>query len=508
MAQVSNKTIKSSIVKTGWICTTIPILIQVGLFATEFQLTKSAEQLALAESYESQATDIIMRANSLLTQSWAALLLRSARGQARSNAAIMQNVTALRDLINRLKAIPRQGSSETLQTIVHELEGQVDNLEANEKAISSQKSESHDLDQGGNFAAMMDRIHKLRKESLQGISMLERMTKAMDQHRAELKIRQLKQQNLQEQVQQFITIALALDVLVAIFVPLFFLKNLSQRVNLLIANAEKLPTDAPLNRDVKGTDEIAFLNKVLCDAKDTLAASEEQKQLLVDMISHDIRSPLSSAELLIGEMSRKPEEADPERLKRLQAIFRRIGRLVTDMLELEKLESGSIALDLQAFDIADTIKSSLDAIQPQAASKQVQLDSNLKKREIIADPSRISQVLDNLLSNAVKHSPKGGTVQVSMRTDEDGIYILVADQGEGIQIQGISNGNLQKIFERQFQTEEGRAKGGYGLGLSICKQLITLHKGEISVQNQVPRGCLFTVFLPDAEDEFEDGEEA
>jgi hypothetical protein len=106
MVQASNKSIKSSLVKTGWICTTIPILIQVGLLATEFQLTKSAEQLALAESYESQANDIIMRANSLLTQSWAALLLRSARGQAKSNAAIMQNVTTLRDFINRLKAIP------------------------------------------------------------------------------------------------------------------------------------------------------------------------------------------------------------------------------------------------------------------------------------------------------------------------------------------------------------------------------------------------------------------
>jgi signal transduction histidine kinase len=316
----------------------------------------------------------------------------------------------------------------------------VDILETNEKSIGSQTSESHDLDPGGNFAAMMDRIHKLRKESIAGINMLGRMTRAMDDHRAELKRRQLEQHNMQEQVQQFITVALAVDVLLAIFIPLLFLKSLSSRVNLLIQNAEKLPTAAPLNRDVKGSDEIAFLNKVLCDAKDTLAATEEEKQLLVDMISHDIRSPLSSAELLIGEMSRKPDEADPERLKRLQAIFRRIGRLVTDMLELEKLESGSIALDLQAFDIAETIRSSVDAIQPQAASKQVTIQSNLKKREIIADPSRLSQVLDNLLSNAVKHSPKGGTVQVSMRTDEDGIYILVSDQGDGIQ--GISGGKI------------------------------------------------------------------
>lgn len=494
MAQVSNKTIKSSLVKTGWICTTIPILIQVGLFATEFQLTKSAEQLALAESYESQANDIIMRANSLLTQSWAALLLRSARGQARSNAAIMQNVTTLRDFINRLKAIPRQGSSETLQTIVHELEGQVDNLEANEKAISSQTSESHDLDQGGTFAAMMERIHKLRKEGTEGISMLGRMTKAMDQHHAELKQRQMEQQNLREQVQQFITVALAIDVLVAILVPLFFLKNLSRRVGTLIENAEKLPSDAPLNRDVKGSDEIAFLNKVLCDAKDTLKASEEQKQLLVDMISHDIRSPLASAELVIHEMSRQPDRAEPEKVKRLQSIFRRINRLVTDMLELEKLEAGTIALDLQAFDIAELIAASVEAVQPQAANKQITIKTSVKKQELIADPSRIGQVLDNLLSNAVKHSPAGGTVQISTKTDEDGIYILVADQGAGVQVEG---GNLQKIFERQYQTDEGRAKGGYGLGLSICKQLITLHGGEISVQNQKPKGCVFTVFLPD-----------
>lgn len=494
MVQASNKSIKSSLVKTGWICTTIPILIQVGLFATEFQLTKSAEQLALAESYESQANDIIMRANSLLTQSWAALLLRSARGQAKSNAAIMQNVTTLRDFINRLKAIPRQGSSETLQTIVHELEGQVDNLEANEKAISSQTSESHDLDQGGTFAAMMERIHKLRKEGTEGISMLGRMTKAMDQHHAELKLRQMEQQNLREQVQQFITIALAIDVLVAILVPLFFLKNLSRRVGTLIENAEKLPTDAPLNRDVKGTDEIAFLNKVLCNAKDTLQAAEEQKQLLVDMISHDIRSPLASAELVIHEMSRRPDKAEPEKVKRLQTIFRRINRLVTDMLELEKLEAGTIALDLQAFDIAELIAASVEAIQPQATNKQITIKTSVKKQELIADPSRIGQVLDNLLSNAVKHSPAGGTVQVSTKTDEDGIYILVADQGDGVQVDG---GNLQKIFERQYQTDEGRAKGGYGLGLSICKQLITLHGGEISVQNQKPKGCVFTVFLPD-----------
>jgi Signal transduction histidine kinase len=236
------------------------------------------------------------------------------------------------------------------------------------------------------------------------------------------------------------------------------------------------------------------LNKVLCNAKDTLQAAEEQKQLLVDMISHDIRSPLASAELVIHEMSRRPDKAEPEKVKRLQTIFRRINRLVTDMLELEKLEAGTIALDLQAFDIAELIAASVEAIQPQATNKQLTIKTSVKKQELIADPSRIGQVLDNLLSNAVKHSPSGGTVQVSTKMDEDGIYILVADQGDGVQVDG---GNLQKIFERQYQTDEGRAKGGYGLGLSICKQLITLHGGEISVQNQKPKGCVFTVFLPD-----------
>lgn len=493
-----DKSIRRSLVSTGWICITIPILIQFGLFVTEFQLTKNTERLAEQERHESEANDLTMRANSLLSKGWAALILRGARSVAKQDTTINQNVSEIRSLIEQLKNTPRVGSDSAQATIVSELQLQANNLERTNESITAE-SKNDEITEHGTLA-MFDRIKTLKRDGTNSLRMLDHLSEAAAQQRQELAKSRLETANKRSQIQTFISIALFVDMLAAILVPLIFLIGISRRLKFLIANARKLPTDSLLDRGIKGADEISFLNAVLCDAKETIQKTEARRQLLVDMISHDVRAPLASATLILHTIDSPQKLAEPnERLGRLKNIFKRISVLVSDMLDMDKIEAGKIQLDLQLTDIGEIIESSVEAMIPQASARSMTINRDFSSRTVVVDPVRIGQVLDNLLSNAIKHSPAGSVIKISTQLSNGELHISIADEG-----QGIDPNQLDKIFERRFQTTEGRAKGGYGLGLFICRQIINLHNGKIRAINLEPRGCQFTIVLPDDQDELED----
>jgi two-component system sensor histidine kinase VicK len=215
------------------------------------------------------------------------------------------------------------------------------------------------------------------------------------------------------------------------------------------------------------------------------------------LIVHDLRSPLSNVISILEGMreglfgSVAPDQS--KWLERAENTTRGSVELISDFLDMSKLEAGRIGLKRQPVNLAQLLKASLDKFSLAATEKSVSLrdeiDCSLPSVE--ADPRRLEQVMDNLLSNALKFTPNGGEIVVGASWTETEIKVWVRDTGVGI-----PPAEIGQIFEKYRQTTSGIAseQKGTGLGLVICKMIVEGHGGNIRVQSE--RGTTFTFTLP------------
>jgi signal transduction histidine kinase/CheY-like chemotaxis protein len=257
---------------------------------------------------------------------------------------------------------------------------------------------------------------------------------------------------------------------------------------------------------------------ILRDISERKRAEEEKSQLLASeraarsaaehasrmkdeflaTLSHELRTPLNaivgwSHLLLRGE----PEEADfKQGLSTIERNARVQTQLIEDLLDMSRIISGKLRLDVQQVLPISFTEAALDSVKPAADAKDIWLEQILDGHAgpVAGDPSRLQQVVWNLLSNAIKFTPKGGRVQVILRRLESQIELTVADTG-----QGISPEFMPFVFDR-FRQADGsttRKMGGLGIGLAIAKQLVDLHGGNISVKSPGEgKGSTFAVHLP------------
>ncbi len=224
---------------------------------------------------------------------------------------------------------------------------------------------------------------------------------------------------------------------------------------------------------------------------------ERMKQEFLAMVSHDLRSPLTSITGVFELLSRgKYGELTAAALDKVGMARRNVARLlsmVNDLLDMEKLEAGQLELQFQPVEISYLLGCCLQEVEGMAEQRKVRLDLNSCQKEVPIDGDRITQVIVNLLSNAIKFSPTDGLVTLSARIDADKLLIQVQDQGRGVPAQF-----RQTIFERfkQVEAADGKRKAGTGLGLPICKQLVELHGGSIGVDSEDGKGSTFWVKLP------------
>lgn len=222
------------------------------------------------------------------------------------------------------------------------------------------------------------------------------------------------------------------------------------------------------------------------------------------MVSHDLRSPLSSvgvslALLLDGKRGPLSERAQ-RLLKNAQSSSQKLTTLVNDLLELEKLESSCLDLELTAVSASDACASAKESIQTLADQAQVTVRGPAGDALILADARRIVQVLINLLSNAIKFSPPKSTVTISLARHEAGqVDIRIADEGPGIPFE-----HQALIFDK-FQQSRAISSvpvKSTGLGLAIVKAIAEAHHGSVGVESDGTNGSVFWVRLPlHAEDE-------
>jgi signal transduction histidine kinase len=186
-------------------------------------------------------------------------------------------------------------------------------------------------------------------------------------------------------------------------------------------------------------------------------------------------------------------EPDPETFRTMLTQVERLGRLVKQLLDLSRLESGAVPLDRTEFRVEPLLAHAVREQQLHAPEIAVSVSVDSPDLTADGDPERVHQVVANLLENAVRHTPRGGTVEVRARRRPDGVTIEVLDEGPGI-----ADADEARIFERFYRADAARASrdGGAGLGLAIAQWIVDLHGGDIHPEKREPHGCRMVVTLP------------
>ena len=216
---------------------------------------------------------------------------------------------------------------------------------------------------------------------------------------------------------------------------------------------------------------------------------------LISVVAHELKAPLAAIEGYLNLLDEDDQNADTRRrwYRRCRSRLEGMRKLVFDLLDLTRIESGHRTRELVALDLIAVATSAVDAVVPVARQRSIEL--RLDAPDVLsftADRSELEVMFSNLLSNAVKYNREGGSVTVTIRDDPEGVRIDVADTGIGI-----APADLEKLFREfvRLRTPETRAIEGSGLGLSILKRLATLYGGTVSVDSTPGRGSTFTVIL-------------
>lgn len=226
---------------------------------------------------------------------------------------------------------------------------------------------------------------------------------------------------------------------------------------------------------------------------------ERMKQSFMAMVSHDLRTPVSANLLTLDLLKSDPaigtlSDRGVNLVDRSIASNNRLMYMINDLLELERLDSGQMTLEMELVTFNDLVDETLPGVEMLAKAKEITIERDDSDQFIYCESGRIVQVLVNLVGNAIKFSPHGKTVRVRYASQDGYSSILVIDEGPGIDKE-----SLPHIFDRFKQVKEasGAHKQGFGLGLEICKKLVELHGGSISVISEVGTGTTFEIRLPE-----------
>lgn len=255
-----------------------------------------------------------------------------------------------------------------------------------------------------------------------------------------------------------------------------------------------------------------FPAEVMCTAYDTSSLkgrlliikdvsreyeAERLKQSFMAMVGHELKSPLMSIHVCLQMLGKgffgDLTEEGRESVKTAEEGVQRLIGLVNEILDAEKLESGSISIAPQSTNLQKVVQMAANAVSALAEAKKIRIDKEDMNLEITADTNRLVQVLVNMLSNAIKFSPPNSKIRLYAKVLENSVEVSVEDSGRGVPKE-----HHQLVFERFHQVSPGDAKekGGTGLGLAICKAIVEAHGGSIGVVSEPPSGSRFWFSLP------------
>jgi signal transduction histidine kinase len=256
-------------------------------------------------------------------------------------------------------------------------------------------------------------------------------------------------------------------------------------------------------------DEVGELARAFNAMATELAMVDRMRRDLVANVSHELRTPISALQARLENLVDGVEDARPELLRSMLDQTERLGRLVTQLLDLSRLESGVVPLRLERLDAASVLDAVAVEARLHSPGRRVEVEVTPPDLQVVADPDRAHQVLANLTANALQFGPPGRPVRLTASADPGagagpataaggghvggggGVVFTVSDEGPGIS-------EADRIFERFYRADSARpgSAGGAGLGLSIARWIVDLHGGQIHVDPNRQTGCTMVVRLP------------
>lgn len=290
-------------------------------------------------------------------------------------------------------------------------------------------------------------------------------------------------------------------IVVAIPFGVWRARSISRRLERMAAAADAMAEGELDTRiSIKQRDEIGRLAERFNEMAATIEYNERTRRAFISIVSHELRTPLSIIRGTVERQLEHSEASDGAQTAPLRVIDREsqmLERMIGDLFTLTRIGEQSLRLERKAFAMADLAEEAGGGIRDLAWSQsRVSVESLVAPDlpRVLADQMRVRQVLNNLLYNALRHTPEGGLIVVQAKSAGTMVEISVSDTGRGIPIDEIDH-----VFERYYQAERGgRHDEGSGLGLSIVKQLVTAHGGEISVESREGEGTTFRFTLPQA----------
>ena len=245
-------------------------------------------------------------------------------------------------------------------------------------------------------------------------------------------------------------------------------------------------------------DEVGELARAFNRMAAELAEVDRMRKDLIANVSHELRTPLTALQATLENIVDGVAPADQATLQTMHAQTQRLGRLVEQLLDLSRLESRSVPLNLQPFAVKPMLEQTVreSKLGPDRGARiAIRLTVEPADLAIVGDAERVHQVVTNILHNALRHSPSDGSIEVMARTNSHGVRIEVSDEGPGIPTE-----EAGRVFERFYRSDQARTSrdGGSGLGLAIAKWIVDMHGGDIRAEPRTPHGCRMVVTLPKA----------
>ncbi len=298
---------------------------------------------------------------------------------------------------------------------------------------------------------------------------------------------------LRDELLRMQTVAGALSAAIAVLVALYLAVTLSRPLRSIRAGAEAMSAgDLDARVPESGDDEIGAVAEALNRLAETLRQEESLRKESVADLAHELRTPVQGI-LARVEAAQDGVLDDAANLAATHDEALRLARLLDDLSALAEAERPGLLLKTEPVDLAAVAGTQTAAFADAFAEKGIELSSSLRPALVDGEPKRLEQVVVNLLSNALRYTDAGGAAKVTVRPESGAALLEVADTGIGIAPE-----DVPRVFTRFWRGEKSRSRetGGAGIGLSIVRELVHAHGGEVRVESAPGEGTVFRVTLP------------
>ena len=294
-----------------------------------------------------------------------------------------------------------------------------------------------------------------------------------------------------------LTVAALVAIALASVAGVWYASRLVRPIETITAAARALRQgDRNARANLSGEDEIAVLGTTFDEMADAIEADRQLERRLTADVAHELRTPLQAIQATVEAMQDGVLPADEERLGVVRDETIRLGRLADAILELTRLERGSLPFEMRRIDLSTPVRAAVDANEALIEACDLTLSIDIAEKVFVrGDADRLQQAVGNLLSNAARYTPAGGRIEVRLAVQAEQAVVEIIDTG-----MGIAEEDLPHVFSRFWRADSARATatGGLGIGLAVTKEIVDRHRGTIGVDSAWGTGTRFTIRLPKA----------